>query len=214
MTRGVFIERNKIQIYGGIPTDDAEITDSLINTWLSDAIGVAAKTCYKESIQLDGVGYVNNSFYSTFSGIPITSDDTDNLCYKFSLPEIPVGIGRNEGVAEVRFKDSDGFTSLPGIPVSINEWGYMESMKRVPNKIFVLPEGGLVRVKTPLILTPYTATVKIISGGDATDLDSELNVPPDYFPMMVQYIREQLMFERSIPQDTSNDGQDQNLRQQ
>jgi hypothetical protein len=53
----------------------------------------------------------------------------------------------------------------------------------------------------------------MVSGGDSTDLNSELNVSPDYFPVMVQYIREQLMFERSIPQDTDNDGQDNNLKQ-
>lgn len=208
MTRQEFIERHRTQIYGALPTDDAEITDELVNSYMSDAIGLAAKTNWKESIQIDGIAYVNNSFYSTFSGISIVSDDTDNLCYKLTLPQIPVGIGRNEGLAEIRFKDSNGFVSLPGIPVSINEWGYMDSMRPVPNKIFVLSEGLFVRMKTSLILTNFTATAKMASGGDSTDLNSMLNVPPDYFPIMVDYIQKQLMLERSIVPDLSNDGQD------
>lgn len=214
MIRGAYIERILMQIYGQKPTDDSEITYNLVNLYLNDGIGVAAKTCYKEAIQLDGVAYVNNGFYSTFSGLAITSDDTDNLCYKLTLPEIPTGIGRNEGAAEIRFKDSSGFVSLPGIPVSINEWGYMDSMRPIPNKLFVLQEGNLVRIKTPLILTEYTGTAKIISGGVSSDLNSELILPPDYFPIVTQYIREQLIFERSIPVDSTNDGQDNNLKQQ
>lgn len=214
MTRLQFIERNKIQIYGGIPTDDAEITDSLINLWLSDAIGFAAKTCWKEAIQIDGVAYLNNSFYTTFSGIVITSDDTDNLCYKFTLPQVPFGLGKNEGVAKVQFKDENGFVSQNAIPLSMNQIGYADRQRPIPNKIVYWYEGSIVRMKTPLIMTEYTATVRMASGGDANNLDSELNVPADYYQYMVQYIREQLMFERSIPQDNSNDGQDNNLKQQ
>lgn len=48
----------------------------------------------------------------------------------------------------------------------------------------------------------------MISAGDSTDLNSELNVPSDYFPVMVEYIKQQLMFERSVPVDGANDGRD------
>jgi hypothetical protein len=208
MTRRAFIERFIIQYYGGLPEDDSELTYDIINAWLPDAIGQAAKANYIESIKIDGVSYVNNSFYTTFSGLQITSDPTDNLCYKFDLPEIPVGIGRNEGMAEVRFQDSGGFTSQPAIPVSISEWGILEGMPRIINKLLVLQEGKVVRVKSSFNLTPYTATVKIISGGDSTDLDSELNVPPDYFPAMQEYLKQQLMLQKAQKQDVASDGVD------
>jgi hypothetical protein len=200
-----------MQIYGQKPSDDAEITYNLINEYLSEGIGIAAQTAYKGTIQLDGVGYVNNGFYSTFSGIAITQDSTDNLAYKFTLPELPIGIGNSMGVAEVRFKN--GSTSLPAIPLSMNQWGYFDSMRPIPNKILFLQEGKYVRMKTPLILTAYTATVKMISGGDSTDLNSELNVPPDFLPVIRDYIVKQLMMERTVPVDDTNDGQDKNLKQ-
>lgn len=202
------MERCLTQIYGGVPTDDIEISFDLLNVWLSDAIAVAAKTCYKESIQIEGIGYVNNNFYTTFSGLAITTDDTDNLCYKLTLPEIPVGIGRNEGIASLRFKDSNGLVSLTAIFLSIAQQAYADSMRPIPNKILAWPEGNTVRMKTPLQLFNYTGIVKIISGGDATDLNSTLNVPPDYFPVMTEYIKQQLGFQRAQPQDTVNDGAD------
>lgn len=214
MKRIEFIERHRIQIYGGLPTDDAEITNELVNSWLSDGIALAAKACWKESIQIDGIAYLNNSFYTTFSGIAISTDDTDNLCYKFLLPQVPTGLGCNEGIAKVQFKDANGLVSQNAIPLSMNQIGYSDRQRAIPGKIAYWYEGNIVRMKTPLLMTSYTAIVRMASGGDNTDLNSELNVPPDYFPVMVQYIREQLMFERSIPQDVSNNGQDQNLKQQ
>lgn len=208
MQRKAFIERFLIQISGGFQEDDHEITYDLVNSWMGDAIGAAAKACYKEAIQIDGIGYVNNSFYTTFSGLSIVTDDTDNLCYKLTLPEIPVGIGRNEGISTLRFKDDNGFVSLTAIPLSMNQQAYADSMPIIPNKILYWPEGNTLRMKTPLILTSYTAIVKMISGGDATDLNSELNVPPDFFPIMMEYLKAQLGFEKAQPKDIVNDGND------
>jgi hypothetical protein len=213
MIRGAFLESILMQIYGEKITDDAEITYNLVNLYCQEGIAVAAQASYKTAIQLDGVGYINSGFYSTFSGLPIVQDNTDNLCYKFVLPEIPVGIAANMGVAEVRFKGSDGFTSFPGIPLSMNQWSYFDSMPPIANKVLYLPEGKTVRAKTPLILSLYTATVKIISGGDTTDLNSELNVPPDSIPVIRQYIIEKLLAQRSISTDDVNNGKDDNLKQ-
>jgi hypothetical protein len=48
----------------------------------------------------------------------------------------------------------------------------------------------------------------LISGGDSTDLNSTLIVPDDYMPMVIEYIKGQLAFEKSRPIDQSNDGVD------
>jgi hypothetical protein len=212
MLRGAFIESILMQIYGGKITDDAEITDNLVNLYVQQGIGLAAQAAYKTAIQLDGVGYVNNGFYTTFSGLTIAQDPTDNLCWMLTLPEIPVGISANMGIADLRFK-ADNFTSFPAIPLTINQWGYWDSMRPIPNKIMYLPEGKVVRAKTTLILSNYTATVKMVSGGDASNLNSELNVPPDYIPIIRQHVYEQLIKERTVAQDSVNDGTDENLKQ-
>lgn len=209
MRRGAFIEQSLIQIYGGIPTDDAEMTIEMINAvLLPEAIALAAKQCYTEAIQIDGIGYVNNGFYTTFSGIAIVSDDTDNLCYKLTLPEIPPGIGHSGGVSALRFKDDNGFISQTAIPLSMNQQAYADRMRPIPNKISYWQEGVTLRMKSTLPMWSYTAVVKMISGGDASDLNSELNVPADYHPAMIQYLQQQLGLVRATQPDTASDGLD------
>ena len=206
MTRQFFIERALRQIYGGQPTDDSQITVNLVNSWLNDAIATAAKQCYKEAIQIDGIGYVNNGFYTTFKGIAVSKDE--NLTFRLTLPQIPVGIGRNEGVSKLQFKNDKGEVSLPCIPISQNQSTYFESMRPIPDKVIYLSQGECIHVKSPLLLDNYTASVTMVSGGDSTDLTSTLNVPSDYFPLMVEYIKAQLGFERAQPVDAANDGLD------
>ena len=206
MTRRQFIERSLRQIYNGQPSDDSNITDNLVNIWLSDAIGLAAKQNYKENYQLDGVGFVNNSFHSTFKGLAIVEDER-NL-YKAVLPQLPFGIGSTEGISRAVFKNSKKEISYPGVLLSENQVGIQRSMRTVPNKIMCYPEGSSLFIITPIIMTGYTCNVTMVSGGDSTNLDSELNVPADYVAVMVAYIQTQLMTERKNIPDMANDGRD------
>lgn len=204
MKRSTFIERTIRQIYGGQPPDDVDITPNLVNTWMNDAIGLAARANYTDSYKMDGVGYVNNGFYTQFKNIAVTAEE--QFTYKFTLPEIPLGIGANQGISTLQFIDSDGNVSLPCIPMSANQVSFFQRMRPVPNKVLFYPEGNSVYAKTTLLLDQYTAKVRMISGGDSTDLDSELNVPPDYFGYMVEYITKQLMLQRNMVTEQANDG--------
>ena len=206
MQRIELIERLRRQVYGGFPADDSSITDNLVNKWIIDGTALAAKQNYKENIQIEGVGYVNNSFYSTFKGIAITADER-NL-YKFSLPSLPLGIGSTEGISRVIFKDASNSLSYPGVMLSESQVGYQRSMRPVQNKILCYPESGYCFIITPIIMTDYTAQVTLISGGDESDLTSNLNVPSDYINVIVEYCKAQLTFERNQPVNSANDGQD------
>lgn len=208
MTRQAYIERILRLIYNGQPSEDSNITIGLVNNWLGDGLAIAAKQNYVESIKMDGVAYVNNSFSTTFSGIAVTSDDTNNLGYKISLPQIPLGLGKNEGINTLRFKDDTGFISQSVIWLSANQVGYADSMRQIPNKIKAYNEGSVVRLTSTLPLYLYTATVSMVSGGDSTDLNSQINAPDDYFPVVTEYIKAQLLLEKAQVPDTSNDGSD------
>lgn len=207
MDRYTFCERALRQIYGEQPTDDSNITVNLVNSWLNDAIGIAAKKNWTDNVQIDQIAYVNNSFYTTFKGIPITPAG-ENFLYQLTLPEIPLGIGRNEAISTLQFVDANGFVSDTAIPLSQAQLGYITKMRPIPNKTYYYPEGTFLYMITTLQLFTYTGKVRMISGGDATDLNSTLNVPPDYFPTMVEYIKMQLSYERSAVKDLQNDGQD------
>jgi hypothetical protein len=208
MTRKTFIERILRQIYNGQPSDDSNITFNLVNQWLNDAIGVAAKKNYTDSIQMDGVAYVNNSFYTSYSGLTITS--VNNTTFKFTLPQIPVALGKNEGLATLNFSNNNTLTTFGAVPLSMNQVGYQDTLRPIQNKVVYWPQGQEVYMSTGIPLTAYKANVRMVSGGDSTDLNSTLIIPDDYVPIMVEYIKAQLAFERSRPIDASNDGVDNN----
>lgn len=207
MTRKLFIERILRQIYNGQPSDDSSITFNQVNQWLNDAIGLVVKKNYTESIQMDGVAYINNSFYTTFTGLDISPETVDNVTYSVDLPVIPYSLGKNEGIATLQFV-GDKKTSQTAIPLSMNQVAYIEQLRPIQNKILYWNEGDKVYVKSTIPLSNYKATLRLISGGDSSDLTSTLIVPDDYVPMIVEYIKGQLAFERSRPIDQSNDGVD------
>ena len=207
MTRNIFIERILRQIYNGQPSDDSSITYNLVNQWLNDAIGLAAKKNYTDGIQMDGIAYVNNSFYTTFKDLSVSLGDIDTVTYSIDLPQIPVALGRNEGIATLQFVQ-DNLASQTAIPLSMNQVAYIDNLRPIQNKILYWTEGKNIYAKSLIPLTAYTANVRMVSGGDSTDLNSTLIVPDDYVPMIVEYIKGQLAFERSRPIDVSNDGVD------
>ena len=208
MTRKIFIERILRQIYDGQPSDDSSITFNLVNQWLNDAIGVAAKKNYTDSIQMDGVAYVNNSFYTSYSGLTITS--VNNTTFKFTLPQIPVALGKNEGLATLNFSNNNTPTTFGAVPLSMNQVSYQDTLRPIQNKVVYWSQGQEVYMSTGIPLTAYKANIRMVSGGDSSDLNSTLIIPDDYVPIMVEYIKAQLAFERSRPIDTSNDGVDNN----
>lgn len=206
MTRQHLVEQIRRQIYNGQPSDDAEITEGLVNRYIEEGIAVAAKQNYKENGAIEAVAYINNGFYTTFKGIAVTKDE--NFLWKVTLPQIPLGIGYSEGVSTMVFKDSSGQVGIPVVWLSENQKSFIDSMRPVPNKILAYQEGIFVYAKSTILLSAYTVSVTMVSGGDATNLTSTLNVPPDYVPTIIEFVKAQLAFEKAQKQDLANDGRD------
>lgn len=206
LTRSQYIEQIRRLIYGSFPPEDAEITIPLVNQWLNEAIAFAAKTNYTDTLKIDGIAVVNNSFYTTFKNLTVTKDG--NFLYKIELPQVPAGIGANEGVSTLKFKNSTNEISYPIVWLTMNQLASQRGMREIPNKLLGYVEGGNAFVMSTIPLNNYSAIVTMVSGGDSTDLNSTLNVPPDYLPQVTEYLKQQLMFERNVPVDVNNDGID------
>ena len=206
MTRQQLIEQILRQAYGTQPNDDASITPNLVNQMINQGIGLMVKQNYKDAIQLDGVGYVNNSFYSTFKGIAITP--SEQFLWKLTLPQVPFAVGKNEGISTLQFKNSQGELSRPAVWLSQNQVTYFQSLQQPPNKILAYQQENHIYVLSTIPLSQYTATITLISGGDSTDLSSNLNIPDDYVAGIVDYVTKSLMAMRVQVQDNANDGQD------
>lgn len=206
MQRRQLIEQILRQVYADYPRDESVFTPNFVNQLINQGIGIAVKQNQKDAIALDGVSYINNSFYTTFKGISITQEQ--NLLWKVSLPQVPMGIGQNEGVSNLRLKKNNDNISTDCIPLTINQKGYASTMKRIPNRVLYYTEGDSAYILSTLLLNNYTADVTMISGGDSTDLTSTLNVPDDYIPVIVDYVTKIIMNSRMQPRDLTNDGAD------
>lgn len=207
MVRQQLIEQILRDVYGGQPTDDASITPNLVNQLINQGIGVAVKQNYKDAIQLDNVGYINNSFYTTFKGLNVTQDE--NFLWKVELPQIPIAIGQNEGVSNLVLRDpKDKTVGINLIPLTMNQRGYASSMRTIPFSTLYYVEGKYAYILSSLTLSKYKASVTMISGGNSTDLSSQLSVPDDYIPSIVAYVVGILANQRKQPKDLANDGLD------
>ena len=207
MTVRQYIERIRRLIYGAQPPSEANITVGLVKNYLFDAVAVAAKTNYTDNLKLEGIASVNNSFYTTFKSLAVVADD--QFLWKITLPQIPVGIGGIEGISKVVLKDSSSpQLSYPVVLLTENQVSYQKGMREIPNKLIGYPEGEFVYIQSTLLLSDYTAQATMVSGGISSDLDSTLNVPADYFPVMTDYLMKILMVQKNIQQDVTNDGSD------
>ena len=207
MTRLQLIRRILRQVYGGQPSIDSNITDNLVNNWMTEALAASAVKNYRENEQLDGVAYINNSFYTTFVGLAISQTD-DPFTYQLTLPQIPIGIGNNEGVGTLQFVDVSGNISDPAIPLSENQVGYYRNMRAIPNKILYYPESIYLYAISNLQLNNFTGKVRMISGGNSADLNSLLNVPDETLSDITAYVSKMLSWERQQVKIPTNDGAD------
>ena len=205
-TRYIFLEKILREVYGQQPSDDSNITFNLANVWLNEGIALATKQNYKDNLSIDGIGYINNSFYTTFKNLAVVQDEP--FTFKITLPQIPLGIGSNEGINTLQFIGDGGQVSIPCIPLTERQVTFYQSMRPIPNKIIYYPEGIYIYAKSDVLLYQYTAKVTMVSGGDSSDLNSILNVPADYLSLASDYVIQKLMIERKTPKDDTNDGVD------
>lgn len=205
MTRKVLIEQIRRMLYGGIPTDDANITEKEINLYINEALAYMAKVNYTDSIKLDGIETVSDVFYLTFKNLAITRD-ADTGYFSLDLPQVPLGLARGYGISTVTFPTATGLAKSP-IPISVRELDYMDNLKQPPSKIFYWPEGKKLWFKSYTNLVGRLAIVRMVST-ETSDLDAELNVPQEYITDIINLVMGQLRPRKASPQDSTNDGLD------
>ncbi len=206
MTRKVIIEQIRRQYYGGVPSDDANLSENEVNAYLSQAIAYMAKVNYTDSIKLDGIENISDAFYATFKNIAILKDN-DTGYYYCTLPHPPLGLSRGYGISTVTFPASAGNLAKAPIPISPRELDYFTEIKTPPSKIFYWAEGNLLYFKSYINLVGKFAIVRMVSA-ESSDLNSVLNVPEEYIVDIINYVVNQLKFRKSIPEDITNDGID------
>lgn len=206
MTRRVLIEQIRRLYYGGVPGDDANLTENEVNLYINQAIAYVAKVNYTDSIKLDGVETVSDAFYATFKNLTLTLDSDTGYWYA-SLPHPPLGLSRGYGISTVTFPVSTGLAKAP-VAISPREIDIIDNLKKPPSKIFFWAEGGRLYFKSPYYnLNGKTPIVRMVSA-ESSDLTAEVNVPGEHISEMINWILNQLKVRKGMPEDTTNDGLD------
>jgi hypothetical protein len=205
MTRKVLIEQIRRMLYGGVPNDDASVSEKEINVYTNESLAYMAKINYTDSIKLDGVENVSDVFYLTFKNLAVLKD-TDTGYYYTTLPQVPVGLARGYGISTVTFPTSTGLAKSP-IPISTRELDYIDNLKQPPSKIFYWPEGKKLWFKSYTNLIGKNAIVRMVSTESST-LDDELNLPQEYITDIINLVLNQLKIRKGSPEDIVNDGVD------
>jgi hypothetical protein len=205
MTRKVLIEQIRRIFYGGVPNDDATLSEKEVNVYINEAIAYMAKVNYSDAIKLDGIENISDSFYATFKNLSITRD-SDTGYYSLDLPQVPLGLSRGYSISTVTFPTSTGLAKSP-IPISPRELDYVDQLKQPPSKIFYWAEGKKLWFKSWTNLVGKFAIVRMVST-ENSDIDAEINVPQEYITDIINMVLSQLKIRKGTPEDTVNDGVD------
>ena len=205
MTRKILIEQIRRIFYGGVPNDDATLSEKEVNVYINEAIAYMAKVNYSDAIKLDGIENISDSFYATFKNLSITRD-LDTGYYSLDLPQVPLGLSRGYSISTVTFPTSTGLAKSP-IPISPRELDYVDQLKQPPSKIFYWSEGKKLWFKSYTNLVGKFAIVRMVST-ETSDMDAEVNVPQEYITDIINMVLSQLKIRKGTPEDTVNDGVD------
>lgn len=202
-TRRMVLETIQRLMLGGMASDDTELTTNLINQHLNAAIGYAAKTNYKEEIQLNGIENVSDAFYTSFTNININKDQNTGW-YNATLPQQPAGVGIGWDISGFMLTTGSG-AKLFAHPISPREVEFLYNGKKPCNEIFYWVNRDTVSLHSGQDITKYKANVRMIST-QSSDLDSVVTIPDGYMPVVVKYMSEVLGIEVQRPIDNSSDG--------
>jgi hypothetical protein len=202
-TRRQILETLQRLMLGGMASDDTELTINLINQHLNGAIGYAAKTNYKEEIQLNGIENVADAFYSNFTDILITLNTTTGL-YNATLPQQPVGIGAGWDISTFMLITGSG-AKIFAHPISPREIEFIYNTSGPCNEVFYWVSGLTVTLHSCKDITKYKADIRMLSS-QSSNFDSPINLPDGYLPLVMEYLSKILGIEVQRPIDISNDG--------
>jgi hypothetical protein len=206
MTRKEICELVQMRIAGGIPTDDFPVSLNEINLWLDHAIAASAMKNYTDGVQIDGLEFVGDAYYTTFKDLTLTQDTT-SLYYKTTLPAPPISVPRGYDISSALWqKPQGGYTVM--LRVNPQQLDYYQALPKPKNAIEWWVEGKTMYVRTDSqqLLNNGKVSVRMVGSAGSRGLSDEALVSADSVPYVVDYLYKQFMPGEQMPKDNVNDG--------
>lgn len=204
MTKAELAEQILSEYYGGVRSQDSDITPRQVGFMINKSLADQAKASFYENSNLEGVSYANDEFICTFG--PIVLNATDDSGYKyFEMPTAPVGLPKSRGIVFVgpMLGAKNGFKMVPASMLSVYLGSY------IPQTVAYWLEGnkGFVYSLDPNVSLPASVRVKTI-GRDDNNMDAEMSITLDAASKIQMAVV--AMLRQQQGKDTVNDGLDIN----
>lgn len=205
-TRGIVCEMLQRVLLNSFASDDTDLTISLINQYLNSGIALAIKSSYKDELQLNGIEGVADGFYATFHGLIITADTNLPGNYIITLPQPTVGVGVGFDITAFIMVRGSG-SKMIGYPIAQKEVGYLYTNPKPCDGVFFWTVNDKMNINSCKDLTKYKGIVTMLVS-QSNDMDSTINIPDGYMPVIVDYMIKTFAPMLNISVDISSDGVD------
>lgn len=205
MTRKTLCELIQRRLAGGDVSDDFSPKLDEINLWLNHGIAASAFKNYTDSVQIDGIEFVSESFYITLGGLTINKDENTGW-YFANLPSSPYALPKGYDITMVAIQ-GNGKLSKGLVRKDAVKHNAHDSLPKPPNKIFWWVDSKALWMDsfTPIQSNTLTLRMAASAGGVYQGgISDELRVPDDAIPYVIEYVLK--VFGQPAIQDTSNDG--------
>jgi hypothetical protein len=207
MTRKELCELIQMRLAGGMPSDDFPITLDEINLWLDHGIAASAMKNYTDGVQIDGLEFIGDAYYTTFKNLSLTKD-TDSLYYTTTLPAAPIGVPRGYDITSAYIMKPEGGYSKAMLRVNPQQLDYYNELPKPKDAIEFWVEGKVmfVRTDTAFLLNNNKVAVRMAGSAGSRSLTAEALVPADAVPFVVDYVFKYFLQTDQMPKDLMNDG--------
>lgn len=190
---------------GGDPSDDFPVKPEEVNLWMEHAIAAAAKVNYTEGVNLDGIEFVADAFYTSFRNLELLYDELTDSYYT-ELPSMPYGLPRGYDISSLQIQGNKQL-SKTGVRVNPQQLSYYKELPMPPNMFYFWTEKKRLWCYSFTPLQDSFVYVRMASAADTSgDLDSELALPSDFLPYVTDYLEKKLRPMIALPADITNDG--------
>jgi hypothetical protein len=211
MIRKEICELIQRRLAGGDPTDDFPVTLQEINLWLDQAVAASAMRNYADSVNVDGIEFVGDAYYTTFKNIVLARDSVTRDFFG-TLPAMPVGVPRGHDISAAHLQitlPAPGL-SAPLVRMNPQQLSFAHTLPYPSLTPRYWVEGNQIYVRG-FDGTDYTGrsiTIRMIGSAGRRLLTDELLIPSDYLPFVIEYIMKNFLPTQNGPKDTINDGND------
>lgn len=202
-----FCQEVLYELYGGIPSDEARLSERFVLTKLNDQIASLAVINAYQNNNLEGITYADDQFYTTFSNITVSTDTTSTGLKYALLPSHPISLPSERQYRVYPVVARGGISSTV---FKMIKAGALQRVLSQPamKKVYCFVSDGRMNFYIPPTMPAIFElnAINITMATSAVGMDTPVNLPQDMLALAKKNILAELRVSIGTPQDRKSDG--------